>query len=122
MDGDRLIPGHPGPSGRLGNKKDVENLLHYMSDLAPVGKTAADEGKCCDYAMKEMKQACIVGNYTGCSPATSSAIDALIVCLDAGSRLLLCLPDHAVYAHVHAQGEPLRFPLRTAASGGRGAS
>src|SRR5262245_18415654 len=53
MDWDKLIPGHPGPGGRLGNKKDVENLLQYMSDLAAVVKTAADEGKCYDNAMKD---------------------------------------------------------------------
>ena len=34
MDWDMLIPGHPGPGGRLGNKQDVENLLQYMTDLA----------------------------------------------------------------------------------------
>jgi glyoxylase-like metal-dependent hydrolase (beta-lactamase superfamily II) len=55
MDWDRLIPGHPGPGGRLGNKQDVENLLTYMSDLSAVVKTAADEGKCYDTAMKEVK-------------------------------------------------------------------
>lgn len=55
MDWDKLIPGHPGPGGRLGNKQDVENLLQYMSDLAAVVKTAADEGKCYDNAMKEVK-------------------------------------------------------------------
>src|SRR5215831_8503279 len=55
MDWDKLIPGHPGPGGRLGNKQDVENLLQYMSDLAAVVKTAADEGKCYDNAMKDVK-------------------------------------------------------------------
>ena len=55
MDWDKLIPGHPGPGGRLGNKQDVENLLQYMNDLATVVKTAADEGKCYDNAMKEVK-------------------------------------------------------------------
>jgi len=29
MDWDKLIPGRPGPGGRLGNKQDVENLLQY---------------------------------------------------------------------------------------------
>jgi glyoxylase-like metal-dependent hydrolase (beta-lactamase superfamily II) len=29
MDWDKLIPGHPGPGGRLGNKQDVENLQQY---------------------------------------------------------------------------------------------
>src|SRR5262245_30141137 len=55
LDWDKLIPGHPGPGGRLGNKQDVENLLLYMGDLAAAVKTAADEGKCYDTAMKEVK-------------------------------------------------------------------
>ena len=38
MDWDKLIPGHPGPGGRLGNKQDVENLLQYMNDLADRGE------------------------------------------------------------------------------------
>ena len=55
MDWDKLIPGHPGPGGRLGNKQDVENLLQYMADLAGEVKKVADEGKCYDTAMKEVK-------------------------------------------------------------------
>ena len=55
MEWDRLIPGHPGPGGRLGNKQDVGDVLQYMSDLAAAVKKAADEGKCYDDAMKEVK-------------------------------------------------------------------
>ena len=55
MDWERLIPGHPGPGGRLGNKQDVQNLLQYMGDLATAVKAAADAGKCYDTAMKEVK-------------------------------------------------------------------
>ena len=55
MDWDKLIPGHPGPGDQLGNKQDVENVLQYMSDLAAAVKKAADEGKCYDDAMKEVK-------------------------------------------------------------------
>ena len=29
MNWDRLLPGHPGPGGRLGNKQDVENVLQF---------------------------------------------------------------------------------------------
>jgi glyoxylase-like metal-dependent hydrolase (beta-lactamase superfamily II) len=70
MDWDKLIPGHPGPGGRLGNKQDVENLLQYMSDLAAVVKTAADEGKCYDNAMKEVKlpKYELWGNYAAWFP------------------------------------------------------
>lgn len=55
MDWDRLIPGHPGPGGRLGTKDDVRALIGYMDDLNDVVKKAADEGKCYDTAMKEIK-------------------------------------------------------------------
>lgn len=55
MDWERLIPGHPGPGGRLGNKQDVRNLQQYMGDLAAEVKKVADEGKCYDTAMKEVK-------------------------------------------------------------------
>jgi glyoxylase-like metal-dependent hydrolase (beta-lactamase superfamily II) len=55
MDWERMIPGHPGPGGRLGTKQDVQNLLQYMSDLSTEVKKAADEGKCYDAAMKEVK-------------------------------------------------------------------
>ena len=30
---DRQIPGHPGPGGRLGTKKDMEEQLAFMTDL-----------------------------------------------------------------------------------------
>jgi glyoxylase-like metal-dependent hydrolase (beta-lactamase superfamily II) len=55
MDWERMIPGHPGPGGRLGTKQDVQNLLQYMADLSTEVKKAADEGKCYDAAMKEVK-------------------------------------------------------------------
>lgn len=55
MDWDKLIPGHPGPGGRHGTKQDAQNLLAYMADLAAAVKTVADEGKCYDQAMKEVK-------------------------------------------------------------------
>jgi glyoxylase-like metal-dependent hydrolase (beta-lactamase superfamily II) len=55
MDWERMIPGHPGPGGRLGTKQDVQNLLGYMADLSAEVKKAADEGKCYDNAMKDVK-------------------------------------------------------------------
>jgi glyoxylase-like metal-dependent hydrolase (beta-lactamase superfamily II) len=54
LDWERLIPGHP-YRGRLGTKQDVQNLLVYMQDLSAEVKKAADEGKCADTAMKEVK-------------------------------------------------------------------
>ena len=55
MDWDRLIPGHPGPGGRLGTKQDVQNLLTFLQDASAEVKTAAQAGKCWDAVEKELK-------------------------------------------------------------------
>jgi len=55
LEWDRMIPGHPGPGGRLGTRDDVTNLLAYMQDLAADVKKAADAGKCMDTAIREVK-------------------------------------------------------------------
>ena len=56
MDWERLIPGHPGqPGGRLGTKKDVQDLLTLMQDASSTVKAAAREGKCWDPVEKELK-------------------------------------------------------------------
>jgi glyoxylase-like metal-dependent hydrolase (beta-lactamase superfamily II) len=55
MDWERLIPGHPGPDGRLGTKQDVQNLLTFLQDASAEVKAAAREGKCWDAVEKEMK-------------------------------------------------------------------
>jgi glyoxylase-like metal-dependent hydrolase (beta-lactamase superfamily II) len=57
MDWDRMIPGHPYAGGRLGTKDDVRNLKQYMSDLSDAARQAAEQGKCWDTAMKEVKLA-----------------------------------------------------------------
>jgi glyoxylase-like metal-dependent hydrolase (beta-lactamase superfamily II) len=55
MDWDRMIPGHPYAGGRLGTKDDVRNLKQYMTDLSNAVKQAADQGKCWDQAIQEVK-------------------------------------------------------------------
>lgn len=55
MDWDRMIPGHPYAGGRLGTKDDVRNLKQYMTDLSDAVRQAADQGKCWDGAMQEIK-------------------------------------------------------------------
>jgi glyoxylase-like metal-dependent hydrolase (beta-lactamase superfamily II) len=55
LEWDRMIPGHPGPGGRLGTRDDVTNLLAYMQDLAAEVKKAADAGKCMDTAIRDVK-------------------------------------------------------------------
>jgi glyoxylase-like metal-dependent hydrolase (beta-lactamase superfamily II) len=52
---DRMIPGHPGPGGRLGTKKDMEQQLTFMSDLSAEVKKASDAGKCFSPADSELK-------------------------------------------------------------------
>lgn len=55
MDWERMIPGHPGPGGRLGTKKDAQDHLAYLQELSAEVKKAADASKCWDTAMKEIK-------------------------------------------------------------------
>jgi glyoxylase-like metal-dependent hydrolase (beta-lactamase superfamily II) len=52
---EKMIPGHPYAGGRLGTKDDVRALKQYMTDLSDAVKKAADEGKCFDDAIKEIK-------------------------------------------------------------------
>jgi glyoxylase-like metal-dependent hydrolase (beta-lactamase superfamily II) len=52
---DRMIPGHPGPGGRLGTKKDMEQQLAFLTDLNTEVKKASDAGKCFDPAVKEVR-------------------------------------------------------------------
>jgi glyoxylase-like metal-dependent hydrolase (beta-lactamase superfamily II) len=53
MDWERLIPGHPGPGGRLGTKQDAANLLTLLQDASAEMKKLAQDGKCWDAAEKE---------------------------------------------------------------------
>ena len=55
MDWERLIPGHPGPGGRLGTKDDVQKLLVMLQDMSAEVRESALAGKCWDTAEKEVK-------------------------------------------------------------------
>ena len=55
MDWDRLIPGHPGPGGRLGTKDDARMHLQYLKDLSVAVKQAVDEGKNYAEAQRDIK-------------------------------------------------------------------
>ena len=55
MDWDRLIPGHPGPGGRLGTKQDVQDLLTFLQDVSAAVKAEAQAGKCWDGVEKGLK-------------------------------------------------------------------
>jgi glyoxylase-like metal-dependent hydrolase (beta-lactamase superfamily II) len=55
MNWERQIPGHPGPGGRLGTKKDMEEQIAFMSDLSDEVKKASDQGKCFDPASKDVR-------------------------------------------------------------------
>jgi glyoxylase-like metal-dependent hydrolase (beta-lactamase superfamily II) len=52
---DRMIPGHPGPGGRLGTRQDMEQQLAFLTDLSAEVKKASDEGKCFSPADKDLK-------------------------------------------------------------------
>src|SRR5262249_49361543 len=55
MDWERLIPGHPAPGGRLGVKKDAQDILTMLQDMSAEVKESARAGKCWDTAEKEVK-------------------------------------------------------------------
>jgi glyoxylase-like metal-dependent hydrolase (beta-lactamase superfamily II) len=55
MDWDTLIPGHPGPGGRLGTKADAQNLLTFLQDASAAVKAEAQSGKCWDAVEKDLK-------------------------------------------------------------------
>jgi glyoxylase-like metal-dependent hydrolase (beta-lactamase superfamily II) len=50
LDWERMIPGHPGPGGRLGTKDDVRAVKQYMTDVSDAARQLAAEGKCLDDA------------------------------------------------------------------------
>jgi glyoxylase-like metal-dependent hydrolase (beta-lactamase superfamily II) len=52
---ERMIPGHPGPGGRLGTRADMEQQLAFMTDLSNEVKMASDAGKCFSPADTEVK-------------------------------------------------------------------
>jgi glyoxylase-like metal-dependent hydrolase (beta-lactamase superfamily II) len=55
LDWDRYITGHPNAGGRLGTKKDAQDQLAYLQELSAEVRKAANDGKCIDTAMKEIK-------------------------------------------------------------------
>ncbi len=55
LDWERMIPGHPGPGGRLGTKKDMEQQLAFMTEMSAEVKKASDAGKCFSPADTELK-------------------------------------------------------------------
>jgi glyoxylase-like metal-dependent hydrolase (beta-lactamase superfamily II) len=52
---DRMIPGHPGPGGRLGTRQDMEQQLAFLTDLSAEVKKASDAGRCFSPADTELK-------------------------------------------------------------------
>src|SRR5262250_106249 len=56
LDWERLIPGHPGqPNGRLGTKKDAQDVLTLMQEASAEMKKMGQDGKCWEPAEKEFK-------------------------------------------------------------------
>jgi glyoxylase-like metal-dependent hydrolase (beta-lactamase superfamily II) len=46
LEWDQMVPGHPGPGGRLGTKADVRNLKQYFADLEAVAREQFAGGRC----------------------------------------------------------------------------
>ena len=56
MDWEKLIPGHPGqPGGRLGTKKDAQDILTLMQEASAEMKKMGQDGKCWEPAEKDFK-------------------------------------------------------------------
>jgi glyoxylase-like metal-dependent hydrolase (beta-lactamase superfamily II) len=56
LDWERLIPGHPGqPNGRLGTKKDAQDILTLMQEASAEMRTLGQAGKCWEPAEKDFK-------------------------------------------------------------------
>jgi glyoxylase-like metal-dependent hydrolase (beta-lactamase superfamily II) len=56
MDWERMIPGHPGaPNGRLGTKKDAQDILALMQEASAEVKKLGQDGKCWEPAEKDFK-------------------------------------------------------------------
>jgi glyoxylase-like metal-dependent hydrolase (beta-lactamase superfamily II) len=55
LDWATLIPGHPGPGGRMGTKDDVRAVKAYLTDLSNATRELANQGKCFDEAMRTLK-------------------------------------------------------------------
>jgi glyoxylase-like metal-dependent hydrolase (beta-lactamase superfamily II) len=64
MDWDRMIPGHPGvPGGRLGTKKDAQEMLATLRAVSAEIRTQAQAGKCWDTVEKEFSLAAYAHLY-----------------------------------------------------------
>jgi glyoxylase-like metal-dependent hydrolase (beta-lactamase superfamily II) len=55
MEWDRMIPGHSGPGGRLGTKKDAQEQLQYLLDVSAAVKAEAQQGRCWEPVEKELR-------------------------------------------------------------------
>lgn len=55
LEWERLIPGHPGPGGRLGTRTDVQNHLAYMEELSAGVKQLADAGQCTEQGIRDFR-------------------------------------------------------------------
>jgi glyoxylase-like metal-dependent hydrolase (beta-lactamase superfamily II) len=56
LDWERMIPGHPGnPGGRLGTKKDAQDILALMQEASAEIKKQGQDGKCWEPVEKEFK-------------------------------------------------------------------
>ena len=55
MDWDRMIPGHPGPGGRLGTKQDAQDQLTFLQDASAAVRAEARQGRCWEPVESQLK-------------------------------------------------------------------
>jgi glyoxylase-like metal-dependent hydrolase (beta-lactamase superfamily II) len=46
LEWDVLVPGHPGPGGRLGTRADAENFKQYLLDVQAMARDLTAQGRC----------------------------------------------------------------------------
>jgi glyoxylase-like metal-dependent hydrolase (beta-lactamase superfamily II) len=62
LDWEILVPGHPGPGGRLGTKDDVRALKQYFEEVHATARELADQGRCAnDQALRDTRLARYAG-------------------------------------------------------------
>jgi glyoxylase-like metal-dependent hydrolase (beta-lactamase superfamily II) len=48
LEWDVLVPGHPGPGGRLGTRADAQNFKQYLLDVQALAQEMTAQGRCLD--------------------------------------------------------------------------
>ena len=52
---EKMIPGHPGPGGRLGTKQDAQDQLTFLQDASAAVRAEARQGRCWEPVESQLK-------------------------------------------------------------------